>query len=273
MSDKVSIAEFFTWRHHPFADTYPLSEPFLSNADKRILQRGLSLLSYGKSFALSGPSGSGKSTVVQHIIAMLDPHHYKPVLIPYGGLRRTGILKTIADALGVETAGRQIPLLVKLQNHIMSMNSENNARHPVFVIDDAQLMERESLLDLCSLMTNPQKKTVASSLILVGDDTLAKSLSLHVMSPIRTRLTSIFPMEPLTEEDSRDFIAFRLQNAKAPEHLFEREVVSLIAAHCQGNRRQIMNLATLLLDEAFHRHEKTIGPQLFLSCDLVEISG
>lgn len=273
MSDTISIAEFFSWRHHPFADTYPLNEPFLSDTDKRILLQGVALLSIGKSFALTGPSGSGKSTLLQHIIAGLDPRHYKPVLVPYGGLRRSGILKAIADTLGVETAGRQVPLLIKLQNHINSISSENNGRHPVFVIDDAQLMERESLLDLCSLMANSQKKTVASSLILSGDETLGKALSLHVMSPIRTRLTGIFPMDPLTEEDGRSFIAFRLRQAQAPEHLFEREAASLIAIQCKGNRRQIMNLSTLLLHEAFHRREKTISSQLFLSCDMVEISG
>jgi type II secretory pathway predicted ATPase ExeA len=273
MSDAVSIAEFFSWRHHPFADTYPLSEPFLSADDKRFLQRGLSLLSYGKSFALTGPSGSGKSTVVQHILSRLDAHHYKPILIPYGGLRRSGLLRAVASILGVDAASRSFPLLVKLQNHIIELCCENNGRHPVFVIDDAQLLERDSLLDLCSLMANPQKKTIASSLILIGDDSLATALTLKSMSPIRTRLTAIFPMDPLTEQDSRDFIAFRLRHAKAPEHIFEREAITLIASHCHGNRRQIMNLATLLLDEAFLRQEKTISPQLFLSCDLIDISG
>jgi len=273
MNSTISIAEFFSWRHHPFADTYTLREPFMSTSDKRVLQHGSSLLANGKSFALTGPSGSGKSTLIQHIIANLDPHRYKPVLIPYGGLRRTGMLKTIADAIGVDVAGRQIPLLVKLQNHIINMNSDNNGRHPVIIIDDAQLMERDSLLDLCSLMANPLKKTVASSLILVGDDSLPKLLSLYVMSPVRTRLTAFFPMKPLNEDDSVEFISFRLRNANAPEHIFEREAISLITAHCQGNRRQIMNTATLLLDEAFLRNEKTISPQLFLSCEPVHVSG
>ncbi len=97
MNAKISIAEFFSWRHHPFADTYSLKQPFLSHKDKRIMDKALSLLSYGKSFAVTGPSGSGKSTLAQHIISSLDPHHYRPILIPYGGLQRGGILKAIAD--------------------------------------------------------------------------------------------------------------------------------------------------------------------------------
>ena len=273
MNAKISIAEFFSWRHHPFADTYSLKQPFLSHKDKRIMDKALSLLSYGKSFAVTGPSGSGKFTLAQHIISSLDPHHYRPILIPYGGLQRGGILKAIADLLGVDASGRSVPLLTRLQKHISQMTSENSGLFPVIVIDDAQLMERDSLLDLCSLMINPQKKTVAASLILIGDEMLAKTLQLNIMSAIRTRLTCFFCMDPLNEEESHAFISFRLDCSQAPAHLFDQGALELIASSCHGNRRLIMNMATVLLDEAFYLQEKTVGSQLVLSCDLVEISG
>ena len=51
------------------------------------------------------------------------------------------------------------------------------------------------------------------------------------------------------------------------------DAMALIASHCRGNRRQIMNIATLLFEEALYRKEKTIGAQLVLSCDLIDISG
>jgi type II secretory pathway predicted ATPase ExeA len=51
--------------------------------------------------------------------------------------------------------------------------------------------------------------------------------------------------------------------------LFEHDAVALITAHCRGNRRQIMNTATLLLDEAYYRQENTVNAQTTLECDLV----
>ncbi len=140
-----SPAEFFNYRYHPFADTYRLKAPYIGEQDNRFFRTALSLISTGKSFVLSGPSGAGKSTLVRYVLSTLDANCYKPALVPYGVLQRNGILKAIADVLGVMTNGRTVPLLIKLQKQIMQMASENRSMFPVFVIDDAHLMEKESL--------------------------------------------------------------------------------------------------------------------------------
>jgi type II secretory pathway predicted ATPase ExeA len=269
MNNHTSMAEYFGWKAHPFSDTWQLNDPFAGQRDKRINDHAMSLLSYGKSFAITGPSGSGKSTLIHRLLSKLDANYYLPVLIHYGGLQRNGILRAIADKLGVELTGRSLPLLIKLQKHISSVTTGTNPVHPVIVVDDAQLVERESFLDLCSLITAPPQKTTTASLILVGDETLTKKMELAVMTPIRTRLTVNLRMEPLDEQETEHFIAFRLENAKAPKDLFEPDALALIASHCRGNRRNIMNMATLLIDEAFYRKEKTIGSQLLSNADLL----
>jgi general secretion pathway protein A len=269
----VSMAEFFSWSRHPFADTYQLATPFLGEKDQRVMRRALSLISCGKSFALTGASGTGKSTLAQHMANQLDPKHYQSIYIHYGGLQRSGILKALADCLGVDTAGRSMPLLVKLQKHFVQIADQTNARYPVLLIDDAQLLETESLMDLCALMVSPQKKTVAASVVLIGDRTLAKRLELNVMAPVKTRMTCIFAIDGLDEKDAERFINFRIEAAKAPGDLFDIESISLISAHCRGNRRQLMNIATLLLEDAFFRQEKTVGSHLIIESDLIDQSG
>ncbi len=267
-----SPAEFFDYKYHPFADTYRLKKPYLGKQDNRLFKTALSLISTGKSFALIGPSGAGKSTLAHYVLSRLDANCYKPALVHYGGLQRNGMLKAIADVLGVDTNGRTVPLLIKLQKQIMQMAAENRSMFPVFVIDDAHLMERESLMDICSLMFNPIKETVAASFILVGDETLKKKLQLQIMAPVRTRLTGQFNLDALNENECLEFIRFRLAIAGASETLFDKDALSIMSSHCRGNRRQIMNMGTLLLAEAFCREEKTIGADLIFSCDQIEIS-
>lgn len=267
-----SPAEFFDYKHHPFADTYRLKTPFLGAQDQRFFKTALSLISTGKSLALCGPSGAGKSTLVHHVLSCLDANCYKPALVHYGGLQRNGLLKAIADVLGVETSGRTVPLLIKLQKQMMKMASDNRSMFPVFVIDDAHMMEKESLMDICSLMFNPDRKTVAASFILVGDETFEKKLQLQVMAPIRTRLTGIFELNALSEAESMDFIKFRLTNAQVSETLFNTDAVSIMSSHCRGNRRQLMNMGTLLMAEAYYRQEKTIDAELIYHCDQIDIS-
>lgn len=272
LNNGESPAEFFDFKYHPFADTYRLKKPYLGKQDKRLFKTALSLISTGKSFALIGPSGAGKSTLVHYVLSQLDANCYKPALVHYGGLQRNGMLKAIADVLGVDTNGRTVPLLIKLQKQIMQMAAENRSMFPVFVIDDAHLMERESLMDICSLMFNPLKETVAASFILVGDETLKKKLQLQIMTPVRTRLTGQFNLDALNENECLEFIRFRLAIAGASETLFDKDALSIMSSHCRGNRRQIMNMGTLLLAEAFYREEKTIGADLIFNCDQVEIS-
>jgi len=125
-------------------------------------------------------------------------------------------------------------------------------------------------MDLCALMVCADKKTVAASIVLVGDDNLLHRLQMAAMAPVRSRLAAIFKLDPLAEKDSESFIVHRIRQAKAPKDLFETDAVSMIAAHCRGNRRQIMNTATLLLDEAYFRQENTVNTQTMLECDLIQ---
>ena len=152
---------------------------------------------------------------------------------------------------------------------MLQVTGAANSLYPVIFVDDAQLLERESMMDLCSLMVSVDKKTVAASIVFIGDDMLRQRLKLTVMAPVKTRLTAIF-LDPLDDKASEQFISHRLGEAKAPKHLFEADVMTLIAAHCRGNRRMIMNTATLLLDEAYFRQENTVNAQTMLECDLLQ---
>lgn len=271
MTTEPSMAEFFGLHQHPFADTRPVASAFLTPRDQRLCQGALSLLSNGKSFALCGASGTGKSTLVQYLISRLDPTHYKPVWLHYAGYNRSALLRAIAEKLGIDTSGRGTPLLMRLQKHLLQLSAASNPQHPVLLIDDAQLLETESMLDLCSLLASSEKKTVAASLVLIGDETLRQRLSLHRMAPVRTRLTTTFPLEALEDKQSLLFLAHRLQDAKAPKEIFETEAMELMAAHCRGNRRELINCATLLLHEAYLRKEKTVNAQTFLTCPLLDL--
>ena len=268
LSHSPSPAEFFGWRHHPFTDTFTLSKPYFSRREKKILHIAHQLVKQGKSISLCGPSGSGKSTLIQHLLSQMDRNHFKTALIPYGGHNRGGILRTLADSLDVDVSGRSVPVLLKIQKHLLQLTQKQNPLFPVIVVDDAQLMESESYQDLCSLLYHPGRETVSASLILTGDQSLKKKLLLDVMAPVRTRLACSFSMDLLSEDESMEFIAARLDAAHAPKDLFDDDAITMLAAESRGNKRQIMNTASLLVLEAMFQKEKTIGAQLLLSGEL-----
>ncbi len=77
------------WKHHPFADTYMLRQPWMPDRDRKQLETIKRLLHTGKSIALCGPSGSGKTSLVHGLISDLDKNSYRTVLIPYAVIRAT----------------------------------------------------------------------------------------------------------------------------------------------------------------------------------------
>ncbi len=265
--DSLPINDFFGWKYHPFADTYVQRRLWMSKKDHQHLETTKRLLHTGKSIAICGPSGSGKTTLVHSLIQDLDKNSYRPVLIPYAGHPRNGLTRILAETLGVETKGRGVPLITRAQQHLEAMTNGANPRHPVIIIDDAQLVENESLWDLCSLLFQTAKQTVAASLLLVGDEILAKRLELYVMRPIRARLTTILKLNPMNEFETRLFIESRLKNAEAPPDLFSDNSLEIIAAFTRGNRRSVMNTATMALEEAYYHETKTITAETLYNSD------
>lgn len=267
IAEQLPINDFFGWKYHPFADTYLQRRPWMPQRDRKQLETIKRLLHTGKSMALCGSSGSGKTSLVHALINDLDKNCYRTVLVPYAGHPRNGLTRILAEILGVETRGRGVPLITRVQQHLEAMTAGANPRHPVIIIDDAQLVENDSLWDLCSLLFQTTKQTVAASLLLVGDDVLAKKLDLYALLPIRARLTTIMKLHPMNEKETRLFIESRLKNAGAPPDLVEMEAVDVIAAHTRGNRRNIMNIATMALEEAYSREEKTITAETIYNAE------
>lgn len=256
--EQLPINDFFGWRYHPFADTYLQRNLWIPPRDAKQLETIKRLLHNGKSLALCGSSGSGKTTLIHTLMQDLDKNSYRPVLIPYAGHARNGLTRILAEALGVETKGRGVPLITRVQQHLEAMITGATPRHPVIIIDDAQLVENDSLWDLCSLLFQTSRQTVAASLVLVGDEVLVKRLELYTLLPIRSRLTTVMKLQPMDDQETRMFIENRLKNGEAPPDLFADEAVEILAAHTRGNRRNIMNIATMALEEAYSRQEKTI---------------
>ena len=160
-----------------------------------------------------------------------------------------------------------MPIITRVQQHLESLTEGASPRHPVIIIDDAQLVESDSLWDLCSLLFQTSRQAVAASLILVGDELLAKKLELYALLPIRARLTTVMKLQPMNEYETRLFIESRMENGGAPPDLFEDDVIEIIATHTRGNRRNVMNMATMALEEAYYKEEKTVTAETLYNSD------
>jgi general secretion pathway protein A len=252
--------QFFGFRYPPFADTFEIGTPYQSTTDCGIVQRTLALLRQGRSVAIHGEAGSGKSMLAKTICSCLDAKEFRVAHIPYGGMKPSVILRDLCDELDIDTAGRK--------GHLSRLMADFNVAaaiekpFPVIVVDEAHEMQRQSFIDLCSLLNNTRRRTAAAAVILIGQPSLKKLLELDIYAPVRTRLTCSFATSALSLEDAREFILFRLKQAHADAAIFDNEALNCLALDAKGNRRLLMNLAALCLEEAARRNDKVVTAEI-----------
>jgi len=250
--------QFFGYRYPPFADTFEIHEPYQSESENLIAQRTIALLRQGKSVALYGEAGTGKSMFAKSIITELDQKEFRIAHIPYGGMKPSAILRDLCDELDIDIAGRK-NLLSRLANDFQRAAGKP---FPIIVVDEAHEMTRQSFIDLCSLLHDARQRTAAAAIVLVGQPMLKKMLELDIFAPVKTRLTCLFAMPKLTLEDAKEFILFRLNLAQAKAELFDSEAIECLATDAKGNRRVLMNLAALCLEEAARRKDKVVTAEI-----------
>jgi type II secretory pathway predicted ATPase ExeA len=252
-SKSISASEFFKYRYPPFADTVELNTPFQSANEKLILERSLALIRQGKSLAIYGDAGAGKSMLTKSIIQNLDAKTYRTVIIPYGGMKPSAIIRELCEAFNIDLAGRK-NLIPRLQKNF----HKSDKPFPVIVVDDAHTMENQSFMDLCSLLHDARTKTSAASLILVGQPILKKRLGLDIFASVHTRLACFYQLPTLSIDEAKAFIQYRLKISEADPNMFDDGALECLAADTAGNRRVLMNRAALCMEEAARRQEKII---------------
>jgi general secretion pathway protein A len=258
MKKTQSAIQFFGLRYPPFADTFDIQTPFQSESESLIIQRAIALIQQGRSLAVSGEAGTGKSMLVKSIINELDTKQYRCAIIPYGGIKPSVLLRDLCELLDIATGGRK-SLLSRLAQDFMPQNEKP---FPVIIVDEAHEMDKQSFLDLCSLLHNARTRTSAAALILVGQPALRKKLELDIFAPVKTRLTSMFAMPKLSLEESTEFLLYRMSIAKADQAIFNNEAITDIATDAKGNRRLLMNLAAVSLEEAARRNDKVVTSEI-----------
>jgi type II secretory pathway predicted ATPase ExeA len=156
--------QFFGYRYPPFADTFEVQTPHRSEPEQLIVGRATALLRQGKSLGIHGEAGTGKSMLLKTIMAELDSKDYRIAQIPYGGIKPSALVRDLCDVLDIDTTGRK-NLLSRIA---ADFQRTTDKPFPIIIVDEAHQMQRQSFLDLCSLLHDPRRRTAAAALVLVG---------------------------------------------------------------------------------------------------------
>ncbi len=254
-----SVKEFFKLKHTPFSKNIATSELFRYDQLEQLSDFVQATVEDGSMALITGRAGTGKTTGVRGCLESLPTTKYRVVYVGQEQ-RGSGVIARILHELGSTTnhgwANKTLKLTQKLKDAIRS------GRNVVLVIDEAHLLETQTLEDIRLLTNLEMDRTTGISVFLLGQHWLRGILKKVANEALYQRLRLRLSLEGLTEAQTDAYIRHHLAIAGHPEPLFNEEATSEIFAASEGILREINNIAYECLFLAASAGQKLVDKAL-----------
>jgi general secretion pathway protein A len=248
-------------------------KPFTITPDPRYLfmserhGEGLAHLVYGVTesggfIQLTGEVGTGKTTLVRTLLGQI-PSEVDIALILNPELTAREFLTAICEELGIQLPpqkGSTKALVDSLNRHLLEVHSRG--RRTILLIDEAQNLS-ESVLEQLRLLTNLETaRQKLLQIILIAQPELREKLALDSLRQLAQRVTGRYHLEPLSREETFQYIDHRLRVAGALTEIFNPAAKREIYRLSDGVPRVINVICDRALLGAYSRESRTIGKRL-----------
>jgi general secretion pathway protein A len=232
-----------------YLDHYGLThQPFSISPDPRFLWlgekhlEGLATLKYGimenKGFLLlTGGIGMGKTVLIKSIVQQLDAEVTLAV-ISDPRMQLIDFYNILAYEFGMNSRFEsKADFLIYFKNFLLDQHAQN--KKVLLIVDEAQRLYHD-LIDEIRVLSNIEFDHIKLiNIFFVGQSEFNRMLSEERNRPLNQRITYNYHLEPLTEQETADFIAHRLKVAGANGDIFSTEAVREIYCFSQGVPRLI----------------------------------
>ncbi|RII31572.1 MAG: ATPase [Geobacter sp.] len=242
--------EYFGFRTKPFSKTPDPRFLFMSSGHEEAIARLEFVIEEREIAVLTGEIGCGKTTISRTLMDRLgDAYRFCFVVNPR--LNALEFLRSIARLLEVENPAVFKDELLEQINSAVYENYKNGIC-PVIVIDEAQVISDAEVFDEIRLLTNFQlDDRNLVGVIIMGQPELRDMLALPRYEPLRQRIALHYHLQPLSLEETMEYLDFRLEAAGGSSGLFTPDAVQKIFELTGGVPRKINSMATNALLVAY----------------------
>ena len=206
---------------------------------------------------LTGEGGTGKTLLARRILDSLEEEMFDANLMVMlaGAADAEAVLSRFARQVGVETPSEdRSALLAQLYEQLAIVREDG--RHCILILDDAHILNRDAMAEVCGLLNLEYEDRRLLSLLLVGvpelDVTLSHGASLSARVDVRVQLS------PLDFANSQTYINHRLSVVGGSPDLFSAGAVSSLFKFGRGRPRLLNTLADNALFEAYLEGQKQV---------------
>lgn len=223
-------------------------KPFQISSDPAFMWFGekhkeaLATLKYGvldnKGFLLlTGDVGTGKTTLINALLQSLSDDIIC-ASVPDPGLEKLDFFNYIAAAFGIsQEFSTKGSFLAHFRKFLIHAN-ENNKK-VLLIIDEAQLLTQEMLEEI-RLLSNIEKiDTKLINIFFIGQNEFNEILNREQNRAVRQRLTLNYNIDPLTPDETGEYIKHRLSISGASYSIFNESAKQEVFIYSGGFPRRI----------------------------------
>ncbi len=251
-------------------------KPFQITTDPKFLWLGekhkeaLATLKYGilenKGFLLlTGDVGTGKTVLIHGLMKLIDVSAIVAA-VPDPGLSSIDFFNFLAEEFKMNRRfDSKGAFLIHLKHFLH--NASSAEKKVLLIIDEAQRLNHE-LIEQIRLLSNIEmddRKLI--NIFFVGQSEFNKMLSEERHKAVRQRITVSYHIDPLTEEETRQYINHRLKVAGCERELFKPEALRRIYSFSHGYPRLINIICDHALLTGYSGGKKEIGAGVIKECE------
>jgi type II secretory pathway predicted ATPase ExeA len=208
------------------------------------------------SVVLVGDPGVGKTCVLRAFRKRLPESGFRLNYCHNVTLGRRDFYRQLCIALGLSPSATAAAVFHAVSTHVHDLG--NDRVHPVFLLDEAHLLNQDTLDHLHILLNYDWDSRALLSLVLVGLPDLLDRLGMRRNRSLFSRLHRRLRIDPLTPADTAEYIAMRLHRVGCDRDLFASDAIAMIHEAALGGMRDADRLATAALREAARKKRKLV---------------
>src|SRR5213594_14342 len=209
---------------------------------------------------LTGEYGCGKTTLSRALIQRLEAERYEIGLLTNPSWTAADFLREVLYQLGVETAETRKPELLHLLNDVFFRNYQAS-RDSVVIVDEAQLIEDDSVFEELRLLMNFQTDNrFLVTLLLVGSPELREKV--RRLKHLDQRITIRYHLNTLDYTHTAAYVSHRLKMANRATPIFTDEAIKLVFDFTRGTPREINNLCDVALLVGYTKRAREVGEKI-----------
>jgi general secretion pathway protein A len=256
----------------PFSKEIDDTDIWLPPSKKEPVDTIISAITRRRHVLFTGEPGAGKTVVLRAVRHALPKTRFRLTYCHNATLGRRDFYRQLCAAIGLTPKASAAAIFSALNEYVEQLAAEQK-QHPVFLMDECHLMKDEMLDHLHILQNYAWDSRALISLVLIGLPELRQRLQRRRHRSLMSRLQHRLIIEPLVPDDTAAYLDYRLKRAGAKGHPFPPDSVAFLHEKTGGLMRDIDRIASLALDLAARRRNKTIHKDILLDAINIDMNG